>query len=154
MGLGAARPLVKGPKRPWLAFLLNLTPSLGVVLLILSRGEVSLPWSVLVAIEDVACFSCLIWGLGYAYLGRWLRFVGALLVAIVVFTAFFFVSLTNMDVFPKPPVYGFVVYATLLITIFGPLITAFDAWRLAKRHNAALLSQGPGGSGPPESTGS
>lgn len=134
---------MKGLKRPWLAALLNLIPFIGLASCTANALHAPVP------LGFTLIFTIFIWDLGYAYLGRWFRFLLAL-----AFPWVFGWIPNRLD--PALVWNRGLEYITPFILIYGSacLITAVDAWRLAKQQNAKLLVQRAAGSGPPQSIGS
>ena len=124
-------------KKAWLAALLNLVPLVGVGMLADNQNlvpHVKLPVAIPLALVElfIVAFGAtlLLWGFGYLYLGRFVRFVVALSVPWLYCVGYF--------LFPKPssrlPGLG-LPYMGEAVVVFGilNLLSGIDAWFLAGR---------------------
>lgn len=134
---------MKRQKKAWLAALLNLIPLVGIGILayLAHPSPVAIPTplrELLAAIPNqllvVLIMACgatsILWGFGYLYLGRRVRFVVALSVP--------YLYCAGYIVFPKPssnlPDFYF-PYMSEAVVVFGVvnLLSGIDAWFLAGR---------------------
>ncbi len=133
--MNTAKPTIKSRKSPMVAAILNLIPLAGLVGCYESQ----------VGKSDIAFLPALsllifVWGLGYLYLQRWLRFVLAMIAPWVLCPVSFFFRPWDVEhpyyASGKPTTENFI--PIFIIVGSAILITALDTLRLASRYNAEI----------------
>ena len=134
--MDAAKPLVRGQKLPWLAFVLNLIPLVGLAGCAAGVSKVG-PDS------GPIWLALFLFGAGYLYLGRWLRVLLALMLPWVICIGLSFISFFDFE--HKVPTLNDIIPNLLALGV-ASLFTAIDAMRLAIDYNAHLSKPGQDGS--------